>query len=162
MLRSYSKIFFNLTIFKTHNSSLSFLNVCFPPCLFSLFGATPNMHPAYNMGEYKAAGDYKGSSAGGLGHGNHNSGNSQGLSSSHGINATNNNENHNMNSNTSSSTSLSAAAAAAAAAAAVSSSSKTAADHNGTGGGTAGSYASYFGQLAASSAMDNVMCRPVH
>ncbi len=26
----------------------------------------------------------------------------------------------------------------------------------------AGSYASYFGQLAANSVMDNVMCRPVH
>ena len=36
----------------------------------------------------------------------------------------------------------------------------------GTAGGVKGeadpAYASYFGQLAASGAMDNVMCRPVH
>ena len=125
----------------------------------SLFGATPNMHAAYNMGDYKGSGDYK--TAAGLGHSNHgNSSQSTGNSHhSNGINANNNNGSHSMSTTSSSASSLQSAATAAAAAAAAAAAKPT--DHHGTGS-SSGSYASYFGQLAATSAMDNVMCRPVH
>ena len=122
-----------------------------------MFGATPNMHAAYNMGDYKMAGDYK--SAGGIGHSNHTNSTQTASHHPNGINATNNNGNHSMGTTSPSSTSLQSAATAAAAAAAAAASKPT--DHHGSGA-SSGSYASYFGQLAATSAMDNVMCRPVH
>ena len=115
------------------------------------------MHATYNMGDYKVSGDYK--SVAGIGHGNHNNSAQAGGHPSHGINATNNNGSHSMSTSSSSSSALQSAATAAAAAAAAASGKPP--DHHG-GSTSAGSYASYFGQLAASSAMDNVMCRPVH
>ena len=125
---------------------------------FSLFGATPNMHAAaYNMGDYKTAGDYK--NTGGLGHSNHGNSSQNSTHHSNGINATNNNGGHGMSASSPSSSSLQSAATAAAAAAAAAAAKPT--DHHGSGA-SSGAYASYFGQLAATSAMDNVMCRPVH
>ena len=68
---------------------------------------------------------------------------------------------HGSHSGHDSGSAMSAAAAAAAAAGA----NAAATGANGPVKGESadpGQYASYFGQLAASGAMDNVMCRPVH